>query len=92
MHIVELLEKSEMEYNHLKAAAPYSLNTQDMTQQRHSWIETNARNSINDNDNESVGSSPDMIKVLYLGLIILQNSKINSSLFLFIIRNLFPSS
>lgn len=63
MHIAELLEKAEMEHNHLKAATPYSLNTQDMTLQRHSWIETTARSSINDNDNDSIGSSPDMTKV-----------------------------
>lgn len=66
LHIAELLQKSEMEYNRVKAASPYSLNTQDMTQQRHSWLETNTRNSINDNDNDSVGSSPDMVKVNFV--------------------------
>lgn len=67
LHLAELLQKSEMEYNRVKTANPYSLNAQDMTQHRHSWVEPNTRSSINDNSNmndtESIGSSPGVVKV-----------------------------
>lgn len=64
MALVECLQQAEMECNRLQTCAPYNLNQQDMTEHRHSWIET-TRSSVTDanyNDNDSVGSSPGVIK------------------------------
>lgn len=64
--LAECLQGCEMEYNRLKAGAPYTMNQPDAIEHRHSWIET-TRSSLTDNynysnDNESVGSSPGVIK------------------------------
>lgn len=68
MALAEALQASGMEFNRLQTGTPYSLNQQDMSQHRQSWVEQASRSSIVDvstynNDNDSIGSSPGVIKV-----------------------------
>lgn len=71
MALAEALQASGMEFNRLQTGTPYSLNQLDLTQHRQSWVEQASRSSIADvstynNDNDSVGSSPGVIKVFLL--------------------------
>lgn len=71
--MAECLQNSGIEYSKLKSGVPYSLNALDQETQRHSWIDpTNvnsvvlsmSRSSAGDitsfNDNDSIGSSPEV--------------------------------
>lgn len=71
--LAECLQTSGIEYSKLQSGVPYSLNALDQENARHSWIDPSninsvalsmSRNSAGDitsfNDNDSVGSSPEV--------------------------------
>lgn len=65
--LAEALQASGMDFNRIQTGTPYCF-SQSESSHRPSWVEQMSRSSIADtstynNDNDSVGSSPGVIKV-----------------------------